>query len=170
MQSRIMTVGLYLAILPLQVHADSVSKHAKVKEIFRLSKMQDRMEQTREVALAEARSFADAQLAAYALPQAQAQETADYYQKVHTLIAERYDWEKMEPQYEQVYVDLFTEKELGDILQFYRSPAGQAFLSKAPELTKQLLDINEKLQEFIKPQIIRLTKEHIARLRAMQKH
>ena len=170
MHVRVLIVGLCLTLFPLHVNADSASKHAKIKEIFHLSKMQARMEETKEVALTEAQAFGSAQLAAYALTQAQSQEDADYHQKIHALVAQRYDWVKMEPKYEQVYFEVFTEKELDGILQFYKSPAGQAYLSKAPALTKGVLELNTEQTESIKQQVTQLTKEHIARLKAAEKH
>jgi hypothetical protein len=52
------------------------------------------------------------------------------YNKLYALVATKYDWNKLEPAYEQIYVDLYTEQELDGILAFYKSPIGQALLSK----------------------------------------
>ncbi len=43
-------------------------------------------------------------------------------------------WQKLEPQYLDLYAQAYTEEEIDGILAFYRSPVGQAMLSKQPDL------------------------------------
>lgn len=110
--------------------ADDASKHAKVKELFQLTYMENRMQQTKAAAMAQAQAFASQQLALFGLPENQNKDAAAYYNKLYALVATRYDWNTLEPAYEQIYVDLYTEQELDGILAFYKSPVGQALLSK----------------------------------------
>jgi hypothetical protein len=147
-------------------HADDASKHAKVKELFQLTSMQNRVDQTKASALAQARSFAAQQFAAMGLSLTDDKSTADYYEKLYTLIATKYDWTKLEPSYEQIYVDLYSEEELDGILTFYKSPIGQALLSKTPEATRQTLQISQQQFNTLMPQIQKLTDEYLVKLKA----
>src|ERR1700734_2879428 len=102
---------ILLSIAPF-ARADEASKHAKVKELFRLTYMESRMQQTKAVAMAQAQAFATQQLASFGLPENQTKDATVYYNKLFALVATKYDWDKLEPAYEQIYVDLYTEQEL----------------------------------------------------------
>jgi hypothetical protein len=148
-------------------HADDASKHAKVKELFQLTSMQNRVDQIRVSALAQARSFAAQQFASTGVSaQPDQKGLAAYYEKLNALVAESYNWTKLEPAYEKVYADLYSEDELDGILTFYRSPVGQAYLSKTPEATRQLLQISKQQFDALTPQIEKLTEDYAAHLRA----
>lgn len=149
------------------VHADDASKHAKVRELFQLTSMQNRLDQIRVSALAQARSFAAQQFASTGVSaQPNQKGLAAYYEKLNALVAEGYNWTKLEPAYEKVYADLYTEDELDGILAFYKSPVGQAYLSKTPEATRQVLQISRQQFDALTPQIQELTEDYIAHLRA----
>jgi uncharacterized protein len=151
-------------------HADDASKHAKVKELFQLTSMQNRVDQIRVSALAQARSFAAQQFASTGVSaQPDQKGLAAYYEKLNALVAESYNWTKLEPAYEKVYADLYTEDELDGILAFYKSPVGQAFLAKNPEATRQVLQISKQQFDALTPQIQKLTEDYVAHIRAQPK-
>ena len=138
-----------------------------MKELFQLTSMQNRVDQIRVSALAQARSFAAQQFASTGVSaQPDPKGLAVYYDKLNALVAESYNWTKLEPAYEKVYSDLYTEDELDGILAFYRSPIGQAYLSKTPEATRQLLQISKQQFDALTPQIEKLTEDYVAHLRA----
>jgi hypothetical protein len=148
-------------------HADDASKHAKVKELFQLTSMQNRVDQIRVSALAQAHSFAAQQFASTGVSaQPDDKGLAAFYDKLNALVAESYNWTKLEPAYEKVYADLYTEDELDGILAFYKSPVGHAYLAKTPEATRQVLRISSQQFDALTPQIQKLTEDHVARLQA----
>jgi uncharacterized protein len=151
-------------------HADDATKHAKVKELFQLTSMQNRVDQIRISALAQARSFAAQRFASTGVSaQPDNKGLAAYYDKLNALVAESYNWTKLEPAYEQVYADLYTEDELDGILAFYKSPVGQAFLAKTPEATRLVLQISKQQFDGLTPQLQKLTEDYVAHLRAQRK-
>jgi uncharacterized protein len=89
-----------------------------------------------------------------------------YYDKLYTLVATRYDWSKLQPEYEKVYFDLYTEQELDGILTFYKSPIGKSLLAKTPEANSRLLQISKEQSDALAPAIEKLTKEFVAEFRA----
>jgi hypothetical protein len=48
-------------------------------------------------------------------------------------------WEKLEPTYLRLYRASFSEEEVVGMLEFYRTPAGQAVITKMPALVQQSL-------------------------------
>lgn len=56
-----------------------------------------------------------------------------------------YSWEKVKPLMTDVCIKHFSEDELKEIIQFVKSPIGQKFLKKQPELAKSNQEITLKL-------------------------
>ena len=50
---------------------------------------------------------------------------------------EKLQWEKLKPRIADIYMDVFTEDELRQLVDFYRSPVGQTFLAKAPQISQR---------------------------------
>jgi uncharacterized protein len=165
MQRIVRVITLVFLSISVVAHADETSKRAKVKELFQLTFMEKRVEQTKAAALAQARTFAAQQLAIFNLSKDMDNSAAAYYEKLYTLVATRYDWRKLGPAYEQIYLDLYTEQELDGMLAFYKSPVGQALLSKTPEATSRMLEVSKQQFDQLTPQIQRLTEDYVARLR-----
>lgn len=145
--------------------ATDASKHAKVRELFALTSMQTRVDQIRASALGQLRAMAAQQFAAAGLSD-QNKSVLAYYDKLDSLVASKYDWAQLEPKYEQVYVDLYTEDELDGILTFYRSPVGHAFLAKSPEATRQVLALSKQQLDALAPQVQQLTNDYLEALKS----
>jgi hypothetical protein len=63
------------------------------------------------------------------------------------------DWEKLRDQIADIYVQVFTEDELNELIRFYQSPVGQKLLEKTPEIMQKSVEIvqtilQDKLSEF----------------------
>lgn len=75
--------------------------------------------------------------------------------KMMVIFTEELSWESLEPMYIQVYRDSFTQKEVDDMLAFYKSPAGQAMIKKMPvvlqntmvQMQKRMGPFFEKLEK-----------------------
>jgi uncharacterized protein len=65
--------------------------------------------------------------------------------QVFGVIRERLDYAKVKPEYVRLYDETFTAQELTGIVTFYRSPAGQAYLQKLPELTSKSVELASRI-------------------------
>jgi hypothetical protein len=62
-------------------------------------------------------------------------------------------WEKVRDIFIDIYIDVFTEDELNELIGFYQSPVGQKMLRKMPELMEKSMQksqaiFQEKMPEF----------------------
>jgi len=62
-------------------------------------------------------------------------------------------WEQMKDTYVDIYVEVFTEDELNELIEFYQSPLGQKLLKKMPELLQKTMQktqaiLQEKMPDF----------------------
>jgi uncharacterized protein len=51
---------------------------------------------------------------------------------LHVLIRDDLSWEKMEPNYVEVYKKTFTQTEVNAMIAFYKTPIGQSVVTKLP--------------------------------------
>ena len=67
------------------------------------------------------------------------------------------------------YAEVFTEKELEGMVQFYKSEAGQALLKKVPEMLQKVMVMVEEMAKDLQPKIERIIEEHRERNRETKK-
>ncbi|MSR84551.1 MAG: DUF2059 domain-containing protein [Candidatus Latescibacteria bacterium] len=79
--------------------------------------------------------------------------------KVMDILAEELTWDKVKDDYVGLYASTFTAEELGGLITFYKSPAGQAFVAKQPELMKHSMEIGQKLMVRLMPRLQTLHQE-----------
>ena len=79
--------------------------------------------------------------------------------KMMDMMAEALSWDKIKADYVALYAETFTAAELKDLIAFYKSPAGQAFTQKQPELTRRGVEMSQKLMLQIMPKIQAMAKE-----------
>ncbi len=130
-----------MVVGPVGARADEASKTAKVKELFTLTHLDrslDRMRSSMEqqVQLTAKNAPGTEQMT----PEKKKiqQEFVDNSMKV---VDQDFGWAVLEPAYVKLYSDTYTEQELDGILAFYKSPAGQAMLTKTPQVSAGVMEI-----------------------------
>ena len=73
--------------------------------------------------------------------------------RVFAMLTSRLDWQKLKPQFVQVYSDTFTVEELSQMAAFYRSAGGQAFLQKMPGVLQKWSQVSQQQVGNIGPEI-----------------
>ncbi|HEU5078235.1 MAG TPA: DUF2059 domain-containing protein [Opitutaceae bacterium] len=73
----------------------------------------------------------------------------------HQFFAENFKWQDIKPDIVKMYVQTFSEAELGDLVKFYESPTGKKAASSMPSLMQQTSAIamgrvQNKMPEFQK--------------------
>lgn len=71
------------------------------------------------------------------------------------IMKDELSWSKIKGMYVQVYRDTFSQEEINGLITFYKSPTGQAFVDKQPELIKRTMAI---MQQRMTPMIERIQK------------
>ncbi len=59
-------------------------------------------------------------------------------------ITSEMNWDGVKQDYIDIYADMFTEEELKGLVDFYKSPAGKAFVEKQPDLMKRSMEVMQK--------------------------
>lgn len=138
---------LAAALLPA-LHADDASKTAKITEIFRLTKV----DQLQKQMLDQIKPLIPPMAAQAGLPNSDAL-NAELNGRILDVLAARLSWDKMKPLFTRLYADAFTEEEIDGILNFYRSPSGQAMLTKMPSLASKTLNLAQEQMQGAYPEV-----------------
>jgi hypothetical protein len=85
--------------------------------------------------------------------------------KVIAVTQTQINWAQVEPRLIEAYRNTFTQREIDGMLDYYRSPAGQAELTKQPRVQQLGLQFMQQRLIALSPQITQLEKEAIAQLR-----
>lgn len=81
---------------------------------------------------------------------------------VFAYMSQELNWDKLRPEYVQIYMEAFTEDELAGLVKFYLSPVGKTFVAKTPELTSKSMQIGQKHAMEIYPKIQEMAREFMA--------
>jgi len=80
------------------------------------------------------------------------------------------DWKKLEPMYVRIYQKTFTQSEVDGMIAFYKTPAGQAVMSKMPAAMQNTMDEMQQLMGPVMEKMQRLQQDVVAAMRAESKN
>jgi hypothetical protein len=100
------------------------------------------------------------------LTPAQTTLTTAYLKQVQDLTTDEVGWEKLRPAVVQSYADTFTDADLDGIIAFYKTPAGNALLTKSPEIANKTMGmVQDKIKE-LQPKLGQITEEYAKNMQA----
>ncbi len=157
---------LCLASLTPALHADDATRRAKVEQMLQVTKAGPALEDQIKNLQTRVNDLAKQQFGQGTLSPEQTKLKDDYLQQVQTLTADEVGWDKVHPMVVQVYFDSFTEPELDGIIAFYKTPPGQALITKTPDvLTKTNTTITARIKE-MQPKLQELTQNFANKMKA----
>lgn len=84
---------------------------------------------------------------------------ANFIKKIMDVMRDGMSWDKMKDQYITLYAETYTEPELKDIIAFYKTPSGKAFIKKQPEILKRSFELSQKIMTGLMPKIQTMTQQ-----------
>lgn len=79
--------------------------------------------------------------------------------KMIDLVTNEMGWDKIKDDYISVFADTYTEEELKGQIDFYKSPVGQAVVSKEPGLIMKTIEMQQKRMMQLMPNIQEISQE-----------
>lgn len=74
------------------------------------------------------------------------QKAIDKFQaRTMSVFKEEISWAKLEPQFIEIYSNTLTQEDVDGIIAFYKSPAGQSFISKMPLIMQNSMGMMQKM-------------------------
>jgi hypothetical protein len=144
---------------PVPAHADDASKMAKIEEMLQLTHADRIVGQM----LAQMQPAMAAQLKKMNLPEDSQAMAEEVQKKLMEWMAGKLSWEKLKPIYIKVYMDTFSEEEIAGVLEFYKTPAGQALLNKMPQLIQKTITLTQQMMGDMIPELNKMTEEIVSK-------
>jgi hypothetical protein len=90
---------------------------------------------------------------------ADASAVTDQVDKIMEMVTKELNWDNLKGDFVALYANTFNDEEMKGIIAFLRSPAGEAFTKKQPELMRRSMGISQKLMMQMTPKIQAMVKE-----------
>ena len=149
----VILVLAFAMVQPLRAQEDTRRKLAE--ELLSLMNVQENIEKAFEAV----KQMQVTQLKSMGLSGEATDKAQSMQEKVMDVIAEELSWDKLKNDYIDIYAETFNEEELKGLIEFYKSPVGQKFIGKNPELMKRTMEVTQKQLAVIMPKIQRITME-----------
>lgn len=141
MKRLILIFVMVLLVGPVGARADEASKQAKVKELFAVMHMEHNLDRMRSAMQQQVQATAKNASGTEQMTPEKIKIQQEFVDNSMKVVDANFGWPVLEPAYVKLYADTYTEAELDGILAFYKSPAGQALLTKTPELSAGVMQI-----------------------------
>ncbi|MBE7940487.1 MULTISPECIES: DUF2059 domain-containing protein [Ramlibacter] len=152
----------FLLVLPALAGPDDPASDATIRAVLEITRSRDTLDdlvpQIQEVFRQEFKKTEGD------TPLTPAQERARtrLQSRMTALQADMLDWSRLEPMFLEVYRATFTEREMQDVLAFYRSPPGQAMVERMPRLMQNLMtsmrrdlvEMQQRLQDILRQYMV----------------
>ena len=131
-----LTLLLLIATGQTAVLADEASKRQAVEQLFVLTAMQQKIDESVTTVLA--------------LQIAQNPELKSHQQAVREFLERNIGWDSLKDDLSNMYMEEFTEQELNEMNTFYSSPTGRKVIERLPVLVQMRNQLaSQRLQENI---------------------
>lgn len=130
-----MKLALLFPLISLTLSASNEARVTKAKELLNIMQMTKMMDTSFDQIL----KYSDQMISSQGLSseaQAQAKTTAKKSMEISFKAVKDIDWITM---FSEIYSDVFTEQELQELINFYKSPIGKKMLEKQPVLMQQTM-------------------------------
>jgi hypothetical protein len=142
------------------------AKEAKVKELFEVMHLDRMMDQMMTAVKSMVNQMTDSAPGMDKVTPAQKRIIAEFQEKAMKLAIDSMGWKVMEPEYVKLYANTFSMQELDAALAFYKSPEGQSFMAKTPQLTTAGMKIVQERMGDLQPKLKDLQDEFMKKMEA----
>lgn len=151
---------LITLIFSLNVAASGDTHRASVEKLLLLTKQDQLLEQT----FPQIKQLVLQQIQQTELSQEQSRLMEEYFNKIFDVMKDEMSWDKMKDDFIQIYMAVYTEQEVNELIAFYESPIGQKTVEKMPQLMQESMAISQKYTMNMMPKILAIAEEMAAKI------
>jgi hypothetical protein len=153
MKRFIAIIAVVCMSVPCFAQSSDAAKSAKVEELMSIMHVDKMMDQMMSMMKGQMLTAMQSAGNADTMTPAQKKICADFESNAMDLAIQSVSWKALQPDFVKLYTDNFTDQQIDDILAFYKSPTGQAFIDKQPVLMRQGMQITQGKIAALEPQM-----------------
>ncbi|QSX30437.1 DUF2059 domain-containing protein [Shewanella cyperi] len=162
MKKSLTALLLGASLLTLPAMAGEVDRRAQVEELLNAMKADSLMDSI----YSQMDGMMQQMAAQLQVKDSEREQFTAYTQKVIQLITDEMGWNKIKGPMVDIYVNNYSEKELADMLAFYRSESGQSMVNKMPAVMQQSMQYTMGMMQQLTPKIQAMSQEFQQQLQA----
>ncbi len=147
---------MLLTSLSTSLFADKAALVERMLELANISKLMDPV-------LTQMQAQLDRQFQAQATTPAKKAIVKKYSDQIVQTTKEALAWENIKQPFIKLYMKVYTEDELEELIKFYSSPVGKKMMQKMPELLTKSMALSQEIMKPVVPKIqslaIKMSKE-----------
>lgn len=159
---RTLPLILSLSLFALPVQADDTRPKAYAEEILAMTNAQSIMDDI----ISNLRRTFDLGVERLKVPAEKQKIVEEYSERLDQLLAQNLKWQDIQTELVNSYTQFFTEQELTEIANFYKSPLGQKMIDTMPKLMQQAALLGQQQVRQTLPEIQGLTQEMLGKLQS----
>ncbi|MEM7251207.1 MAG: DUF2059 domain-containing protein [Pseudomonadota bacterium] len=128
---------------------DATTHRAAVEEYLAVTQVGKQMTDF----LARIKASHLAEVERWYIPDDKQVQAREYIEKASEIVNRELGWGELREEFIAAYMDVFSEEELRGLLDFYRTPVGQAYLSKRGQLMGVGVEIARRRVQNIMPEL-----------------
>jgi len=137
------------------VTSENKTKEEYAKEIIELTDVNKLLDQV----MVQMKQMQDQVRAQAGIPADQSEKAREFQDKVQALIADVFNFEKIEPEFIELFTSVYTLDELKAISEFYQTPAGKSMIAKQPLVLQKSMQIAQDKVKILIPELQKLVQE-----------
>ena len=142
-------------IFSFGISASADSSRDSVEKLLLVMKQDQLMNQTFE----QIKPLVLQQFQQMNLTQEQSQIIDKYMGKMFDVMKEAMSWDKIKDDFIEIYISVYTEEEIQELIKFYQSPIGQKLIEKEPLIIQQSMSLSQKYMMNLLPKIQEISQQ-----------
>lgn len=164
--AKVIIIGLIFLVGGLvNANPNADSYYESVEELLLLMKVDENLAYTfaqlRPILLEQFQAMMDGDVTSE-----QVQIMEKYMGEMLDMMEEEMSWEKMKDDFIHVYMSVYTEEEIQELIKFYQTPVGQKTIEQTPILMEQSMEISQKYLFATLPKLQSIAEKMEAELKA----
>ncbi len=143
-------------------YADESSQKMIAEDLLRTMKI----DETAKPVFNEIRLMMERQFVETGAPEEMRPVLNKYLNRLFSIIEQHLSWQNTKDDMISIYARSFTEDELKGMLEFYKSPAGQAVIDKTPAILQMTMAVTQKRMPEVRAQVNKIGNEMVEELKA----
>lgn len=152
------TLAIYALLLPataLRASDDDPASLASIEELLVLSKVEAMV----DAIYGQFEGMMVQMEAEMGVQESEKQILDKYYQRFTELLREEVSWQRMKDPMAEIYQKHFTQKEVDDLLQFYKTDSGKAMVEKMPAVMQDSMQFSQTMMVNVMPKVQEIARE-----------
>ena len=163
----LMAIGIILLSADVSKGAEK-SHYEAARKYIEITKEEEKNVQMLELIRSSMYKQLETDMSKYSLSEKHKPIFQKYMKRITDVITEELTWEKLHDDFIEIYVEVYSEKELKNLIKFFESPTGKMYIEKEQIALRKRGERSQRFTGKVIQRVRQIWKEMAAELRAQE--